>query len=106
MQNAVAGLGQAVPPGLGLAGLQTQLTHQGTDGFGAAGDAVAAQVGVDTPIAVGAVGGVGGVGGVEKDTRCSRYLFAAASSSGLFFPSPFLVPRSGYVEPYAHARNG
>jgi hypothetical protein len=52
----VAGLGEAVPPGLRLARLQAQLPHQGSDEFRSARHAPVGQIGVHPPVTVGAVG--------------------------------------------------
>src|SRR6266542_2807141 len=49
------GLGEAVPPRLRLAGDQAQLTHQTSGQLDGAVHALAGQLGVDTPVAVGLV---------------------------------------------------
>src|SRR6266545_1421426 len=93
------GLGEAVPPRLRLAGDQAQLTHQTSGQLDGAVHALAGQLGVDTPVAVGLVG-------IVEDID-DEFFEPLQSLRGRRFGSaaPLVVSRRRNREPTAHVRH-
>jgi hypothetical protein len=93
-------VGEAEPPGPGLARLQAQLTHEAADELGSAPHVPAGQVGMDPAVAVGAVG----VGERLDDEQLE---FFAPAGGGRGRPvSPFVESGARHLQECAHLDDG
>lgn len=89
-------LGEAEPPGPGLAGIQAQLTHEGPDELGTARHTPSHEIGVDPSVPLGPVGIVKGFGD-------ERFELLAPFRGRRRWPCfPFVESRAGHFQKWAH----